>query len=142
MILTRRQFFSGAVALLAAPAIVRASSIMSVVPVGMQPGLIDSCSFRAVLSPRSKDDTAWIQARIDKAARGGARYYLPPGVYNVSDLKVRENTVIRGSVFTVPMWSDSAVVLNCGAGTVIIGSIGVGCEILGPVGDRATAWAV
>ena len=33
MILTRRQFFSGAVALLAAPAIVRASSIMSVVPV-------------------------------------------------------------------------------------------------------------
>ena len=34
MILTRRQFFSGAVVLLAAPAIVRASSIMSVVPYG------------------------------------------------------------------------------------------------------------
>ena len=74
--MNRRGFLAACIATFAAPAIVRASSLMPV-------------STKLI----TLDDTAYLQGLIDGTARLGLPVTIPPGVYEISS-----TLVIRGMV--------------------------------------------
>lgn len=95
----RRGFLAGVIALAAAPAIVRADSLMKVV-VPRLPKL---------WGDGVHDDTAYLQALLDKAGK----VQLPSGIFLVSaPLILRSNTDLDGSAAKILMrQKDSAFIV-------------------------------